>query len=159
MKSFISWYSGTRGYGIFTYHRENVGFILYADDINQMSPDKIPDLNPYDEALFQIAAEAEPGSYIIGYSKEYPGALDHELAHALFYLSVPYRRAISRLLRLLDPLARETLYQQLLDATYPPQVLRDEAQAYLATGLLTGGPPDPKFRACFQKYLAKWGAQ
>ena len=58
--------------------------------------------------------------------------LDHEIMHALYYLKPDYRKAVNKLLAKYN---LKSFYKVLASYGYTSKVFKDEAQAYILTGL------------------------
>ena len=59
--------------------------------------------------------------------------LDHEYAHAFWYLSPEYRQSQEENISKLSRKATQKIHQALANAGYAKEVFEDEAQAYLST--------------------------
>jgi hypothetical protein len=69
--------------------------------------------------------------YVIGmYGEE---CLDHELAHALYYLNDDYRRQVNGLVKALPESVKSAIAKWLLDKGYSKPLIVDETNAYLTT--------------------------
>lgn len=79
----------------------------------------------------QVPPEDLERYYVIGLYEE--GSLDHELAHALYYLNDDYRRVVNALVKALPKTTGETIKKWLLDKGYSKPLVVDETNAYLAT--------------------------
>jgi hypothetical protein len=135
---FMRWYSFKFGKGIFTYTDDWNGFNLPGNIINDVWKLHISDKNIYDYEMLHAwnecnrRADGKP-FYIIGTAgKE---ALDHEIAHGLFYLNPEYQKKMKSLVRALSPEIRKEMNSSLKHLGYTPKVYVDETQAYMATGL------------------------
>ena len=144
---FMRWYSVDRkgSNGTFSYTDDWSGFNIPSWVLEEVYVHKnIPDENDYDitmRALYETVRRLDgPKSkfYIIG-CVEHGTALDHELAHGLFYAEDGYREA--QLKHIEDMVAkrgkniREVIYDTLIADGYCADVLADELHAYMATGI------------------------
>lgn len=104
--------------------------------------------------------------YIIGvYEKDEGDALEHEIAHGLYYLNRKYKREMGKAYRALPERIRKHIKKELLKIGYCYSVVQDETHAYLATGARRGMlmPWDyilnwkqiRAFRKIFKKYISK----
>jgi hypothetical protein len=69
--------------------------------------------------------------YVIGLRDEF--SLDHELAHALYYLNEDYRRVVNKMVKSLPKTTSESIKKWLLSKGYSKQHVVDETNAYLTT--------------------------
>lgn len=134
---FMKWYSLKFGNGSFTYPTDWAGFNFYGDVIKEVRELGIPDLNNYDTQMLKVYQQCKKkaaGSkfYIIGVVKG-NGALEHEVAHGLYYLNPDYRKEMNNLVKKMDPELRKVMDTYLLKVGYTPGVFVDETQANMAT--------------------------
>ena len=107
-------------------------------------PDYI--LNPFIDGMFdpltkpeaEIVAFAEriPKNkkfYVILTHEEEPGAIDHEMAHALYYLNGEYKHQADKVLEVWGGHSKHVM-RELLDKGYSSNVISDEIQAYSVCG-------------------------
>ena len=75
--------------------------------------------------------------YVIGinneHSEEKKKVIDHETAHALYYLYPSYKKAVNKLLKDLPKDISDVAAKHLLKIGYGKNVSRDEMQAYFST--------------------------
>jgi len=71
--------------------------------------------------------------YLIGCVETDIEAMEHEIAHAMYYLSPSYRKSCKALINCLDDNVRDILINKFIDDGYTKSVFDDEMQAYLAT--------------------------
>lgn len=71
--------------------------------------------------------------YVIATTGEIKNVLNHEIAHAFYYLNLDYRGQVKQLITEFDDKLKK-LKNGLLEIGYCENVLEDELQAYLATG-------------------------
>lgn len=69
--------------------------------------------------------------YVIGTFKE--DTIDHEVAHAMYYLQPDYQRMMDNLTKQIPNSWIKDIYDSLKELGYCDEVLKDEVQAYLAT--------------------------
>jgi hypothetical protein len=136
---FMRWYSLKFGQGSFTYPNDWDGFNIPGDIIWTVFKQVIPDKNIYDREMLMAWNECNRISsgekfYIIGVGEQ-KDALDHEIAHGMFYLNEEYRKQMKRLVKALPPEIRSEINNTLHKLGYTPKVYIDETQAYMATGL------------------------
>ena len=134
---FIRWYSSTMEDKKFSYLTDWGGFNLPVNKILELYP-QIPDRNEYDDFMFCIAKkiikDADGPAYLVGTSKEYKKALDHEIAHGLFYIDEEYQKHMTLLVKELSLDLKQRLESVLKRMGYVEDVFVDEIQAFLATG-------------------------
>ena len=171
--TFMKWYSLKYGKGAFTYPNDWNGFNIPSSIIfNLWNQHDIPDKNIYDYEMLQAWKEcnaklanktekAVNDFYIIGVVRGNK-ALNHEIAHGLFYLNKDYKKEMQRLVKELPQSIREIINQGLKLLGYTPKVYVDETQAYMATGLNEAfGKVDQwkkerePFEALFKKFSRK----
>jgi hypothetical protein len=98
---------------------------------------------------------------VIGTSKNCD--MNHELAHAFYYMSKYYKKKIENLIFQIDPVIVLKLMKQLYDlGGYCADVLKDELQAYLIEGAFSldiGDSLSQKFIETFQEEKRKYEHQ
>jgi len=157
---YIDWYSKERGNGAFTYPTDFIGFNL-TDDIF----DKVykPDFyfNKYDKRMMEIYRDVrehngEGRFTIMGVLEGDKETIDHELAHAYWYLYPSYRREMRKLIKELPEDIKLNVETALAKSMYSANVFPDETQAYISTGLGDDMEvPDKiieQFKEVFNKY-------
>jgi len=139
---YMRWYSlerdGAKGY--FSYHDDWAGFNVPShvfDEVYRKSTP--PDINDYDVTMTEIyetllRREGDDKFYVIG-SVDLGQVFDHEVAHALYYTSEEYKSEQLRNITMLPDAAVTGLRETLIKEGYIPQVIEDEIQAYLSTGI------------------------
>ena len=78
--------------------------------------------------------------YLIGIDQHDGEDLDliyHEVAHGLWYSSTPYKNTQLNNIGRLDPNVRESMDSKIRKMGYGENVVNDEIQAYLSTGVQT----------------------
>lgn len=136
---FMRWYSFTFGDGAFTYPDDWDGFNIPCNIIPDVWALGIPDRNKYDNAMYNAWKECDckvnhEKFYIIGVVKG-TDALDHEVAHAMFFLHQEYKDKMVAMVEALDPTIRDSMNHILKQIGYTSEVFVDETQAYFSTGL------------------------
>lgn len=167
---FMKWYSLKYGKGAFTYPDDWNGFNIPSSVIFDLwNKHTITDKNIYDYEMLQAWKECNHKLYektelpvnqfyIIGVVRGNK-ALQHEIAHGLFYLHPEYKREMVRLVKALDPKIRKSINETLKKLGYTPKVYVDETQAYMSTGLTEAfGKADQwvEERKPFQEYLKQF---
>jgi hypothetical protein len=147
---FMDHYRKDRGACAFLYPSEWSGYNIPSSSLLKCYVE-VKDNNPYDEAMGEIIikiseellagkapGQKAPKFYLIGVDKIEGGVMDHEIAHALFFIDPQYRKKATDLVSKLAPRKREKMEKILLGLGYRPQVLVDEIQAFMSTGLWPG---------------------
>lgn len=93
------------------------------------------DLTSREEALRDLIAKNTPGNrfYVIAARKDDALTMEHEIAHAMFYLDEEYRKAAAKLVKQMDPVLRKKLEIVFKEWGYAREVYVDELNAYMAT--------------------------
>jgi hypothetical protein len=176
---YMEWYSKQHGNGAFTYPKDWTGFNIPGEVIFQCHQSNIPDWNRYDDLIEDIWLECNELSkskemtvngwkvpitdipfYVIGVF-EGGYAYDHEIAHGLYFTSPMYKAAAKRLIREMPSKVRIEMRTTLKNLGYGSNVLNDELQAYMATGLARGAmkkivdikPARKSFQVLFRNQL------
>ena len=76
--------------------------------------------------------------YVIGVEEGEEDTMKHEIAHGLYYLNRKYRKEMNELYDKLPNSIKESVKKELLRIGYCKQVVKDETQAYLSTGIREG---------------------
>jgi hypothetical protein len=126
---FIARYAETHGYP-FSYYSDWHGFNLPAKAVYDFAKLFANDITA-EEFDIVAAVKLHAGKYLIATHQELD--IDHELAHALFYLDVDYLDKVDTLLDALDVNTDLALREWLIKEGYTKSVLRDEYNAFLST--------------------------
>ncbi len=136
---FMKWYSQAYGNGTFSYPKDFCGFnipgYIIADALNHM--DERP--NEYDHFMSKIdddIGKSVQNYYLIGVSESNQKTIDHELAHAYFYLNSKYRKDMKKLVADLPAKTRDGIFAELKKMMYDKKFYIDECQAYLSTSVI-----------------------
>lgn len=134
---FIRYYSNAFGNGAFTYPKDWSGFNYPTEIIQQVHNSHIKDPNSYDAEMLSlykhIKKSSSNPSYIIGSLKNQQSTINHELAHAFFYLNSSYKKTTSSLVKSIPKPILFKFKTYLKSIGYTPKVFIDEIQAYLST--------------------------
>lgn len=136
---FMDWYTTTSENDTFSYNQDWQGFNVPSLAIHRALYDA-PDYNHWDMKMYEIYGTiirdfCASNFYLIGSVKGDTVAMDHEIAHGLFYLNQEYKKTMKKLVSGIP--CRDKLFEALATGMgYARDVLHDEAQAYLATGLV-----------------------
>jgi hypothetical protein len=158
---FMEWYchnqKRTKDNGlVFSYNEDWGGFNIPGRIIREVVKAGIPDRNLHDHTMLAISSliqfqleHPEEDFYLIGVTEATkPDCVPHELAHGLYYTNDKYHNEMNKLVQALPATKREAIFEVLRATGYADEVLVDETQAYLATGI------DDELAACgIKKYL------
>jgi hypothetical protein len=136
-------YSMRREDGCFTYPIDWAGFNVPSSVIDNLyqSDLRIKDINEYDDTFQDIIVEIEnrlnPDEkyYVIGSDPLSKTTIDHEVAHAFYYLYPSYKRDVTRVIDKIPIKILNKFNNALYELGYSSKVLKDEIQAYLLTDL------------------------
>lgn len=142
---FMEWYAKsnkrTGCKNLFSYPQDWAGFNIPSYVLEDI---KVSDWNKYDEMMSCIYNTCinhivknhyeSDDFYLIGALEGNELTVNHEVAHALFYLNSEYQSQMTKLVKSLSKDFRTNFYETLMDIGYTKGVLVDEAQAFLATG-------------------------
>lgn len=129
-EEFMDWYARTNGK--FSYLTDWGGFNIPDRVLRPFYDGKFDPLTKKEQMLLEMFRGIEPPFYVIGTVKGKMDAMIHELVHGLFMTFPDYRREVG------DCLSRHDLAaarKALLDMGYCREVLDDELNAYVTTGL------------------------
>ncbi len=133
---FKRWYRGLNN-GRFTYFSDWAGFNIPSSVLTPFYTGQFPFLTPDEKRLlrqFRNLWRSGARFYIIATHIDNASALDHEIAHGLYYTNRDYRSAVDSLLAKIPHQFREQLYNWLNSTNgYHPSVWDDELHAYLTT--------------------------
>lgn len=131
----------------FTYFEDWSGFNFSSELLNNFKAMFISDLRVKEQNFIkEISKVAKEKSYIISVYKNQD--IKHELAHALYYVDSSYKKEMDLLL---EQNKVNKIRQSIKKMGYADNVLDDEIQAYLISGMKN--KLNPKFRKVFKKYV------
>ena len=123
----------------FTYFEDWNGFNVPGDIVWEFQDLYAGDLNEKEANLLNKKDElVKDDFYIIGIVEGEVDTLSHEIAHGLYYLNKNYKREMSKLINNMPILLKQRVEKYLLNIGYCKVVLKDELQAYFATGIKEG---------------------
>lgn len=146
----------------FTYTEDWSGYNIPSHSIEACMCG-ITQYNSYDfifkDIYFTIRSETKEPFYILGVDDFDSIIMDHEVAHGLFYTNQDYKSEMLYLCRKIPNDIKNKMSDILTDMGYCFDVIPDEVQAYMATGLT----PEferieginllvPEFQDIFKKY-------
>jgi hypothetical protein len=140
----------TRDDGIFSYADDFVGFNISSDVWNNYIKIKHKELTPWDREFNTVVSEIKKKSkrfYVIGTHRGDQRTLEHELAHAFYFMYSGYRQSMNTLIkRYFTDKKIKKIHNELKEFEYHSSVFKDEIQAY---AIDTGAPES------LDKYLRK----
>jgi hypothetical protein len=158
INEYVEWYKD--GEDKFTYTLDWSGFNIPSHFILECQ-ESILDHNEWDVIMAEIITKVKEKSgdlfYLLGVKEGDGYALDHEIAHGLFFINKDYQTEMTNLYDGLSTDIKEQVHMYLKEtAGYTEVVFMDETQAYMATGLpkelkLLRGDSLP-FKEVFKKY-------
>lgn len=117
--------------GKFTYYSDWNGYNFPDKTVKSFRDGKFHPLTRRELRVLNALREATGKFYVIGTHALAPKALEHEIAHALFYTNPKYKK------RVLEVLAKNPctkIRKKLIEIGYADKVLDDELQAYCVNG-------------------------
>jgi hypothetical protein len=141
-KDFVKFYKEKTKNKIFTYHKDWAGYNIPCNSIESCIA-LIPDLNFYDLIMFSVVDTIKnivgnDDYYLIGIDQsngEDPSLIYHEVAHGLWFSSPEYKYLQKNNIEDMNPSVREQLSKKISGMGYGQNVIDDEIQAYLSTGV------------------------
>lgn len=166
IEQYKEWYCANSDDGTFSYSEDWAGFNVPSCIINECY-DKNTERTDYDIFFLSICAQIEllakqngyNDYYLCGVRKGDTTAIEHEIAHGLFATNNEYKEIMSRAIADIDSTITTALFKDLTELGYASDVLIDEAQAYLSTGLLLRQETNDllelsiKFNTIFKEFL------
>ena len=139
---YVKYYKEKTKKDYFSYHEDWSGYNIPCDSIESCMT-IIPDLNFYDLIMFSVVDTIKnkvggENFYLIGIDQsngEDPSLIYHEIAHGLWFSSPIYKTRQSKNIEKLNPNVKEYLIKKISGMGYGENVIEDEIQAYLSTGI------------------------
>jgi hypothetical protein len=141
MTEFQRMYSIKYGDGVFTYPHDWAGFNIPSHIIDKCYNyhDSFKDINQYDDVIQEInniiTLEDDLKYYLIGAETKAHATINHEVAHAFYYLYPKYRKAANELTDKISEKSKNKIKNWLTAIGYNDKVFKDELQAYLTADL------------------------
>lgn len=166
---FVKFYKEKTKNDYFSYHEDWAGYNIPCTSIESCIA-KIPDLNFYDLIMFSIVDTIKnrvggDNYYLIGIDQstgEDPSLIFHEVAHGLWFVNNIYKTKQSNNIKRLNPNTRDNLARKISGMGYGENVIDDEIQAYLSTGINSNmarikGIKEAQipFKNTFESYVSK----
>ena len=141
-KDYTKYYKEKTKNDIFTYHEDWAGYNIPCDSIESCIK-LIPDLNFYDLIMFSIVDTIRTivGSdnyYLIGVDQSNGDDLSlvyHEIAHGLWFSTPSYKNKQMSNIMNMNERVRYSIAKKITGMGYGENVIDDEIQAYLSTGI------------------------
>lgn len=144
----FKWYDYVKHYkektkkDYFSYHEDWAGYNIPCTSIESCIA-VIPDINYYDLIMFSVVDTIRKkvggdNYYLIGIDQstgDDPSLIFHEVAHGLWFSSPIYKAKQSKNIERLNPNVRDTVANKITGMGYGENVVDDEIQAYLSTGI------------------------
>ena len=132
---YMKWYIEYYKQDSFTYPSDFIGYNIPSSIIASAMPYAV-DRNDYDEEMLniylKISLDKSSHFYLIaGADKD---TYNHELAHGLYYVNNEYKKTMDKLIAKLPKGIKHGLFRK-LKKMYAVEVIQDEIQSYMATGL------------------------
>lgn len=134
--------SYTRDRGTFSYTSDWSGFNIPSRRFEQYPFGYIKDRNKYDDFMESVvtfiksAIGSQEPFYLIGHLTGATSVVDHETAHAMYDRMPAYKQEIQELiLTVFSDKKSDEILSCIAEMGYSKEVLEDEMQAYLSTGL------------------------
>jgi len=130
--------SYAKRFGNFTYNSDWVGFNVPGNVVRKFFTVFEADLLDKEELLYQEIEEMIESNdkfYLIGTYQD-GAVVDHELAHAFYYLDIKYKKAMNAITNSLSAKVRKDMFAVITNDGYCKQVLPDELQAYCSTSTM-----------------------
>lgn len=129
---FKKWYR-TQKNGKFSYYRDWSGFNIPSYVLNAFYEGSFRFKTDREKALldqFESLHRSGQKFYIVGTLEGHTVAVNHEVAHGLYYINPDYKKAVDKILATVDLTA---FHKWISSIGYHDAVLDDEAHAFLAT--------------------------
>lgn len=132
LEEYMDWYA--RENGAFTYCTDWTGFNIPSRVLVPFREGRFDPLTRKEQALLGQLADIKGDFYVIGTYKDDvdPTVLAHEATHGLFGAKPDYAKDV---LATLSGFNLKKFRKAIIDQGYHPEVLEDECNAYLTTGL------------------------
>lgn len=144
----------------FSYFEDFQGYNIPGSAVCDYLAMPLPELSIWDTRFARIATVIQQHQrgdfYLIGALTTKLSVIDHEIAHAMYYLLPKYQEQQNLNIADLDADTVLAIKKALADENYSEDVFMDETQAYMATGLLEAMENLEARRLPFMKTFARW---
>lgn len=144
----FKWYDYVKHYkektkkDYFSYHEDWAGYNIPCTSIESCIA-VIPDLNYYDLIMFSVVDTIRrkvggDNYYLIGIDQstgDDPSLIFHEVAHGLWFVNPIYKTKQFKNIERMNPNVRDSVANKITGMGYGENVVDDEIQAYLSTGI------------------------
>jgi len=137
---YIKWYMMEyKNKDMFTYSYDWCGFNIPSESISDCMSG-IFDINEYDRVMSKIynSCLMENGNkkfYLLGVDSLDSDLLNHEMSHGMYYTDPEYKEAMDQITESLPMESYASLRKIVQNMGYGDNVINDEIQAYMSTGL------------------------
>jgi hypothetical protein len=141
VSKYMDMYKQHYGKQEFTYGSDWSGFNIPSDILEEcMFNIEQDEINNYDKIMLSIIhkikeTEGDDKYYLLGVDELNNDLLEHEFAHAMYFVLPEYKSDMTKLNKDCDRIVKESMYKCITEYGYADHVLPDELQAYLSTGL------------------------
>ena len=141
-QDYVKFYKEKTKKDYFSYHEDWAGYNVPCTSIESCIT-KIPDVNFYDLIMFSVVdtIKSKVGGdnyYLIGIDQstgDDPSLIFHEVAHGLWFVNPVYKTKQFRNIERMEPRVRNVVAKKITGMGYGENVVDDEIQAYLSTGI------------------------
>ena len=145
--SFMETYRKWKGLEYFSYPDDWTGFNVPSHIVESCTNYVLDARNglfptPYDYIMadiissVKVSLKGKSKYYLIGVDRFDSKTMQHELAHGLYYVSDAYKKSVYELILNLPKEITDGMREILLEMGYCEDVVWDEIQAYMSTGLI-----------------------
>jgi len=139
-EEFKEWYTANspkgKKTGKFTYAQDWNGFNVPSWTFKPFRNGRFDPLTDREQIMLEELEDMQEPFYVIGTYGRRSKSMEHEMAHALFFVDRNYRRAVRRVLEGVKPRLRKRVYKFFKSTGgYHPDVFEDEFHAYLLSSL------------------------
>jgi hypothetical protein len=139
---YVKFYKEKTKNDYFSYHEDWAGYNIPCTSIESCIA-KIPDINYFDLIMFSVvdtikSIVGNDNYYLIGIDQstgEDPSLIYHEVAHGLWFVNPIYRTKQFKNIETMNPQVRNAVAKKITGMGYGQNVIDDEIQAYLSTGI------------------------
>lgn len=132
LEEFQDWYSSQMPKGQFSYYNDWVGFNFPSYVVDGFTPNKFGAFTRKENWVLDQLRDAPEKYYCIATAQD-GFAIEHELVHALYYLNADYSKQVDATI---NDYKFRAFKSALVKRGYHEEVLVDEINAYLTTGLI-----------------------
>jgi hypothetical protein len=138
MTEFQRMYSMKFGDGVFTYPHDWAGFNVPSHIIDKCYnyQESFNDINQYDDVIQEInnviTLEEDLKYYLIGAETKAQSTINHEIAHAFYYLYPKYKKVADEITNEVPIAIQNKIKKWLTAIGYNDKVFKDELQAYIS---------------------------